>query len=229
MRVCLVVGLLGLLVVGCGRKAPPRPVGVSRLDLMPVATSPEAARQPSGSQATAKDQAEEWGPRLCHVSDEIRQQAVLVLRTVGDEAYPHVLKALRSRSSDDRYAGLEVLNQEMLIRHAVELVPALLDLLDDRQPDIRRRVIELLPQVDQQVSETDIQVGPYGQQRLEALRKVAQTDRDPAIQQLAADTVPLIYQAIRGKVGELPPRTDLPSGSRTGEVEAPSRRDLPRR
>jgi HEAT repeat protein len=225
MRIVFSLCLLALLMTGCGRKVPPPPKA------MPVKVafappSPEPAAPAVDPVKAARQQAAAWGEKLFDKDDAVREQATQALKSLGEPAFPFLLRGLGSNSSEARFAAMQALVASQYWDHGPDLAPLLMNLLDDPDPDVRRGAARNMPLFDRSISDAEIEKGPFAPQRIEALKKVAKSDRLFDIRQAAEESIRKIQDAIAGKPSQNPNAsagTVGPVGNgRSGEV-APKR------
>jgi hypothetical protein len=205
MRTLLSWALLALLLTGCS--APLPTARLNRPAQRPVAQAvpdPEVA----SPQAEMAAKAALWADRLVEPNETTRRQACQALNDLGPVGYPHLIKAIKGDVHELSLLALGTLSQPALQEHSKEMVPLLLEKLQDSDPTMRRLAAERLAWFDRQLgTEGEIYPGPQAQDRLKALQKAAQSDKDSAVRSLAATSAGQVQQAINGRVAQLDART----------------------
>jgi len=200
--------LLAVLLTGCGSSAPPLPptARLSRPAYAPVVQAvPDPGLASPEAEATAK--AARWAEQLIQPDPSVRQQACQALNNLGKAGYPHLIKAARSDVYELSVLALETLQPPALHEHSKEMVPFLLERLQDSDPTMRRLAAERLAWFDRLIGTDEIYPGPQPQERLKALLKAGHNDRDSAVRSVALTSAGMVHQAIQGRISQLDART----------------------
>jgi hypothetical protein len=224
----LVVGLLlGVVLVGCAKKAPPVvPKAVVQVS-MPVATEePAETADTPETQFTPAQLAQ----KLQDQDAGVRLEAAHALGELDEKGYSHLSLGLQHASVEVRAAALEGLTPGLVRKHQKEIVPVLLKLVEEKEPAIRKQACTKLTWPDQPLLDNQIQAGTMAKERLAALKKLAGEDKDATVRAAALAGALSVQQAILGKID----RTALKSpvvgkdrDPRSGERPTPTR-ELPR-
>jgi len=207
MRTLPCWALLALLMIGCGGSAP---LPTARLNRPAQPAVAQAVSDPAvaSPQAEAAAKAALWAERLVEPNETTRRQACQALNDLGPSGYPHLIKAIKGEVHELSLLALETLPQPAFQEHFKEMVPLMLERLQDSDPTMRRLAAERLAWFDRLLGpEGEIYPGPQVQERLKALQKAAQTDKDSAVRSLAATSANQVQQAINGRIAQLDART----------------------
>ena len=228
MRNCwLVVGLLlGVVLVGCAKKAPPV---VPKAAVLQVSAPVVKEEEPTEAPETQRTPAE-WAQKLQDQDADVRLDAARALGELGEKGYAHLLQGLRHASPEVRSAALEGLTPGLVRQHQKEMVPLLLKLLEDKEPAIRKQACAKLTWPDQLLLDNQIQAGAMAKERLAALKKLAGEDKDATVRTAALAGALSVQQAILGKIDRTALKSPLVGKDRdprSGERPMPTR-ELPR-
>jgi HEAT repeat protein len=231
MRPIFLLVVLLSLPVGCARRSPPvapQGTGFTRV-IPPMVSTTDSVEAPQEPQA--KQLAAQWGPKLYHEDAGVRWEASRTLAELDEAAFPYVFKAMQSEQAPARLAALEALDPKVAHAHQREVVPVLLQLLNDKDAEVRKRVCLALTWMDRLLGDNEIQAGVMATDRLLALRLTADKDPDAEVRGTARIGVQNLQQAIQGKLGPLggeevgADKLGGPGGigARTGDQLAPTR------
>jgi hypothetical protein len=223
----LVFGLIGLLLFGCARKAPP----VVRKTAVPQVALPSAKEEEPPEAPETQFTPAQWAQKLQDQDAGVRLDAARALGELGEGGYAPLLRGLQDPSADIRLACLQGLTPGLVRQHQKELVPLLLKLLEEKDPAMRKRACTGLTWPDQLLLDNEIQAGAMVKERLAALKKLAGEDKDATVRSAALASAQSVQQAILGKIDRTALKSPLGSKDKTDPRSADRpmpKRELPR-
>lgn len=204
MRTALLLCLAALLLAGCGKKPPPPaaqgPALVPNNSGGPV--NPDLSGRTDVYQGQSADQ---WGQQLLdpRQSHTARYQAGVALSNLNDKGYKYLQAGLKSNAPEVRLQALQAMSAATMQANKNEMVPQMIDLLNDRNDAIRTQAAHRMGWFDQTTS-TQIIPGPMALERVRALQQVYQFDSNREAQLAARNSLVQILFATRGKM-DCPP------------------------
>jgi hypothetical protein len=211
-RWLVVALLLGVVLVGCAKKAPPVvPRAVVRVSM------PVAKEEPAETPDTPETQftPAQLAQKLQDQDAGVRVDAARALGELGDKGYSHLALGLQHTSAEVRAAALEGLTPALVRGHQKELVPLLLKVFEEKDATMRRRACTCLAWPDQLLLDNQIQAGAMVKERLTALKTLATEDKDATVRAAALASAQSVQQAILGKIDRTALKSPIGAKDRT--------------
>lgn len=227
----LLLCLLGSLLIGCARKAPPAVPKAAKSHVAQSATVKEDVPETPDAPLTPAQLAQ----KLQDADASVAADAARMLGELGEPGFPHLFKGLQHSTAEVRAASIEGFTPELVRQHQRELVPLFLTLLEEKAAPVRKRSCVALTWADQMLLDNEIQAGALVKERFAALKKVAIHDKDAEVRSAAIAGMQSVQQAIAGKIDRTALKTPVLDpkdksdgpGARSGDRSMP-KRELPR-
>jgi HEAT repeat protein len=84
---------------------------------------------------------EQWAAQIEAPDPYVRQKAIHALGQQEEAGYPHLLRGLHSKDLSVRLASLQAMSGAVIQAHQDELWRPVMDMLNDRSPQVRRAII----------------------------------------------------------------------------------------
>jgi HEAT repeat protein len=137
----LVISLLLLLVVGCGKSKPPTGNVKLTTGAAPPLSTALVTGLPGGLDQPQSRSPAQWGELLTEGNPKSRQLAASALADLGKAGFPELLRGMQSNSWEVRLTCLRAVPKDEVVANVSKTLPLMQSLASDNNPQIAQYAI----------------------------------------------------------------------------------------